>query len=376
MLYEFVGTHRDAIIAKTTRSRPAAGGGVTDAGTYRPRPDGSDGLDSGVPLFLTQLAENLKADTLATPATTTAIGASAARHGRELLERGYNVSQVVHHYGDVCQAITECALEHHTPITTEEFHTLNRCLDTAIAGAVTEHARVTAERTSASEFDRLGRAAHEFRDLLNAALLAFQALKHSQVTINGSAGMVLGRSLMSLRSMIDSTLSEFRLGGETPWRERVNVSRFIDGVTVVANLHAEYHGATLAVEPVDRELFVEGDPQILTSAVMNLLINAFKYSRRGGRVELAVRNRRDRVLIEVEDECGGLPEPSHGHFRALGEQRGRERAGLGLGLSIARQGIRAHGGEIRIRNLPGKGCVFVAEVPLAAPEPAAESTHA
>src|SRR5215208_4882194 len=169
MLYEFVGTHRDAIIAKTTRSRPAAGGGVTDAGTYRPRPGGSDGLDSGVPLFLTQLAENLKADTLATPATTTAIGASAARHGRELLERGYNVSQVVHHYGDVCQAITECALEHHTPITTEEFHTLNRCLDTAIAGAVTEHARVTAERTSASEFDRLGRAAHEFRDLLNAA---------------------------------------------------------------------------------------------------------------------------------------------------------------------------------------------------------------
>jgi signal transduction histidine kinase len=376
MLYEFVGTHRAAIIAKATRSRAPAQASLSDAATHRPHPGGTDMLDSGVPLFLTQLAENLRADALTAPATTSAIGAAAARHARDLLDRGYDVSQVVHHYGDVCQAITECALEQHTPITTEEFHALNGCLDTAIAGAVTEHARVTAARTTASELDRFGRAAHECRDLLNAALLAFQALKHSEVTINGSAGMVLGRSLMSLRSMIDSTLSEFRLGAETPRRERVNVSRFIDGVSVVAHLHAEYHGAMLAVEPVKRELFVEGDPQILSSAVMNLLINAFKYSRRGGRVDLTVRDTHDRVLIEVEDECGGLPQSSHGQGRALGEQRARERAGLGLGLSIARQGIRAHGGEIRIRNLPGKGCVFVAEVPLAAPQPFAESANA
>ena len=44
--------------------------------------------------------------------------------------------------GDICQAVTELALEQHAPITTEEFHTLNRCLDTAIAEAVTEHGRV------------------------------------------------------------------------------------------------------------------------------------------------------------------------------------------------------------------------------------------
>ena len=54
------------------------------------------------------------------------------------------MSQVVHDYGDVCQAITELALERKAPITVKEFHTLNRCLDTAIAEAVTEHARVIA----------------------------------------------------------------------------------------------------------------------------------------------------------------------------------------------------------------------------------------
>jgi signal transduction histidine kinase len=110
--------------------------------------------------------------------------------------------------------------------------------------------------------------------------------------------------------------------------------------------------------------------------VTNLLSNAFKYTPAGGRVILRARAIDGRVEIEVEDECGGLPQSSHGHVRALGEQRARERAGLGLGLSIARQGIRAHGGEIRIRNLPGKGCVFVAEVPLAAPQPFAESANA
>ena len=66
---------------------------------------------------------------------------------------GFTVSQVVHDYGDICQAITELAVEQNAPITTKEFHILNRCLDTAIADAVTEHARITAESRSADDSD-------------------------------------------------------------------------------------------------------------------------------------------------------------------------------------------------------------------------------
>jgi hypothetical protein len=66
---------------------------------------------------------------------------------------GFTVSQVVHDYGDICQAITEWAVEQNAPITTDEFHVLNRCLDTAIADAVTEHARITAASRSADELD-------------------------------------------------------------------------------------------------------------------------------------------------------------------------------------------------------------------------------
>jgi transketolase C-terminal domain/subunit len=84
---------------------------------------------------------------------------------------------VVHDYGDICQAVTELALEQHAPITTAEFHTLNRCLDTAIAEAVTEHGRVSAERASLDELERSGEAAHEIRNMVNTASMAFQMLK-------------------------------------------------------------------------------------------------------------------------------------------------------------------------------------------------------
>ncbi|HMF59104.1 MAG TPA: HAMP domain-containing sensor histidine kinase, partial [Vicinamibacterales bacterium] len=72
--------------------------------------------------------------------------------------------------------------------------------------------------------------------------------------------------------------------------------------------------------------------------------------------------------IEVEDECGGIPESAGDLFKPFADRRGKDRSGLGLGLSIARRAVRAHGGDIHIRNLPGKGCIFVIEVPLAVGE--------
>ena len=75
------------------------------------------------------------------PATAAAITTTATKHGRDLLDQGYSVSQVVHDYGDVCQAVTELAVERRAAISPADFRTLNRCLDDAIAGAVTEYGR-------------------------------------------------------------------------------------------------------------------------------------------------------------------------------------------------------------------------------------------
>ncbi len=134
VLHEFIQANRDAILTRTNQR----------LGNRQWPTVTAHELEHGLPLFLTQLSETLRLETSDNPFPTSAIGSAAAEHGRQLLESGYTVSQVVHDYGDICQAITELALDRKAPITVKEFHTLNRCLDTAIAEAVTEFARVTA----------------------------------------------------------------------------------------------------------------------------------------------------------------------------------------------------------------------------------------
>jgi signal transduction histidine kinase len=362
MLYEFVNLNRDLIIERTR-----------DRVRSRAWPSVAPGeVEHGVPLFLTQLSETLRLEATPAPFPADAIGVAAARHGGELLRSGFTVSQVVHDYGDICQTVTSIAVEQKAPISVEEFQTLNRCLDTAIAEAVTEHARLTAETRSAQEAERLGHAAHELRDSLNTAILAFHTLKRGAVAINGSTGEVLGRSLMSLREVIDRTLSEVRLEAGQRRPARLPVAAFIDEIAATGLLHSEYRDIQFTLEPIDPALSIDADPQLLASAVMNLLHNAFKNTPPGGRVVLRARAEHERLLIETEDECGGIPPTKSDQFQAFGDRRGVDRSGLGLGLSIARKAVRAHGGEISIRNMPGKGCVFIIELPLAAAESVAQ----
>ncbi len=355
MLYEFVTTYRDSIIDRARQKL-----------TARPWPPASpEELENGVPIFLTQLSARLRSESTGAAYSPGAIGVAATRHGRDLMALGFSVSQVVHDYGDICQAITELAIEQGAPITTDEFKTLNGCLDTAIAEAVTEHARITAESRSHEEFERAGHVAHETRDLLNTAFLAYQALKLGTVAINGSTGAVLGRSLMGLRDLVDSTLVDIRIAAKQQRRERVQVRSFLNDIAGAGRLHAESRGLQLVIEPADPAWAVVADPQVLASAVSNLLNNAFKFTPTGGRVVLRAQASEDeRLLIEVEDECGGIPASVGDPFQTLGEPRGRDQTGLGLGLSIARKAVRAHGGDIHIRNAPGKGCVFTVDLPL------------
>ena len=355
MLHEFITTYRDPIIARTREK-------LTD----RPWALVSESeLEHGVPLFLSQLAETLRLEMTTKSFSDKAIADSAARHGRELRASGFTISQVVHDYGDICQAITEVAVAHNLPITTEEFHTLNRCLDTAIAEAVTEHARITAETRTTEEIERTGHLAHEIRDVLHTAVMAFNTLKLGTVAINGSTGSILGRSLMNLRDLVDNTLADVRMDANIQRRERLPVAAFLSEIAVVANLHADVRGLRFAVEPVDAALAVNGDPQLLESAVTNLLNNAFKFTPPGGLITLRAVRDGDRVHIEVADGCGGIAEGIEVVFKPFAGRRKADRTGLGLGLSIARKAVIAHGGDIHFRNVPGKGCVFVIALPLA-----------
>ena len=230
---------------------------------------------------------------------------------------------------------------------------------------MTEHARLTAASQLSDELERIGRLMHEVRNNLNTSLIAFDVLKRGTVGVGGSTGAVLGRSLVSMRTFVDSTLADIRTAASHHRPENVSVLTFLSEVEIAARLHADYSGLKLVIDPIAPTLTARVDPQLLESALMNLLTNGFKFTREGGSVTLRAREQDGKVRIEVEDQCGGIPDTKGDPFRPFGDRRGKDRTGLGLGLSIARKAVRAQNGDVTVRNLPGQGCVFTIEVPLA-----------
>jgi signal transduction histidine kinase len=276
---------------------------------------------------------------------------------------GLTIAQVVHDYGDVCQAITELAVEQDAPIPSHEFGILNLCLDDAIAQAVTEYSRQRERAITDQGTERLGILAHELRNLLNTAVLSFESIKSGRVVAGGSTGLVHSRSLIGLRDLVDRSLAEVRLDAGIDRLEPISVAEFVEEVEVGALLQAKARGVHFAVASVDPSLAVEGDRQILAAALANLLQNAFKFTRVHGNVSLKARASGDRVLFEVEDECGGLPPGKSGELFQPFRQRGADRTGIGLGLSICLKAAHANAGEMHVRDLPGKGCIFTLDLP-------------
>jgi signal transduction histidine kinase len=357
MLHEFLVVNRDEILGRSRTKLVAR---------EVPTPTEAE-LRDGLPLFLDQLVAILRAGKGQRTDGHRGVSDSAALHGGELLRMGLTVGQVVHDYGSICQSVTELATEHDLAITADEFQTFNRCLDDAIAQAVTEYEHQRDRSADRPGVAHLGFLAHEMRNLLTTSMLTFDALTRGSVGVNGSTGALLGRSLRRMRVLIDRTLAEVRLGADTQRTERVSVAELLEEIEIVAKIEVNDRDVQLSVDPGPHDLAVEADHQILAAVMANLVQNAFKFSRSGGQIAVRARAADERVLIEVMDECGGLPPgKAEDLFRPF-EQRDLDQSGLGLGLTISLKGVRASGGEIRVRDLPGSGCVFTVDLPKAAP---------
>jgi signal transduction histidine kinase len=124
-------------------------------------------------------------------------------------------------------------------------------------------------------------------------------------------------------------------------------------------------GIKVSVEAEDR-LEAFADETYLASAVTNLLQNAVKFTKEGGRIILRGRSEGNMALIEVEDECGGLPKGKVEELFTPFVQKSDNRRGLGLGLSITREAIEAQKGSISVQNRPGRGCIFTVRLPVPA----------
>jgi signal transduction histidine kinase len=141
------------------------------------------------------------------------------------------------------------------------------------------------------------------------------------------------------------------------------VSEFIDEIGAGATLDAQVKGLRLSVLPVEEGVEIEADRQVLAAVLGNLLQNAFKFTRPHTAVTVRVRASAERVLMEIEDECGGLTGANTDDMFRPFEQRSTDRTGLGLGLAFSRWGVEANHGRIYARNLPEHGCIFTVDLP-------------
>lgn len=372
MMYQFLTANRTELIARC-REKVAQRG---------PPGASEEELAHGISTFLDQLIKTLIVEASATPMQSrrvsgpsgggqpnlSEIGESATQHGRELQLHGFTAEQVVHDYGDLCQAISDLAVERGQAIEVDEFRTLNRCLDNAIASAVTEFSYqrdfVVADKQAMHLNERLGFFAHELRNQLCTATLALSIIKQGNVGLSGATGGVLDRALIGLGNLIDRSLAEVRMTAGMPVQHRlISLADFIADIKLSASLEAHVSECKLVVSEVDPLLAIDVDRDLLLSAVGNLLQNAFKFTHPGSEVILNAYALADRIVIDVQDHCGGLPpglaEDMFGSF----VQGSEDRSGLGLGLSIARRSVEANHGTLSVRNVPGSGCIFTVNLP-------------
>jgi hypothetical protein len=201
MLHEFIATNRDELIGRCRAKVKARS---------VPPPTESE-INHGVPIFLDQLVEELRLGLSA----HLAMNLTATQHGRDLRRQGFTVSQVVHDYGDVCQAVTEMAVERDAHITADDFRMLNRCLDDAIASAVTEFSRDDEGADDGEAIESVGLLGKKLRHSIRTANVAYQVMKTGQVGFVGSTGTILDQHLSGAERLLDLLLAEVYIRSRT-----------------------------------------------------------------------------------------------------------------------------------------------------------------
>jgi signal transduction histidine kinase len=376
MLHDFLLANRDTLLDRC-KTRIA----------QRATPKAATGMaQHGIPLFLDQLIRTLEAEEASQGAISarvsgasggkvperSEIGASAARHARELSQQGFSFDQMVRTYGDICQAITELAVEETAAINAVEFKTLNRCLDNAIADAVTEFAyqqeSLAMVRGSLAADARQRALSQELRNHLQSATLAIAAIKTGDVGLNGVTGSILDLSLAAMRNVLDRPVPLVAATVGLPLNHRpIGLADFITEIKTFTAPEALARRCVLTVPEVDAGLAVDADRDMLFSVVGSLLENAFRFTHPRSEVVLSAYSAGDHILIDVADNCGGLaPDGAEKVFLAS-KREDDDRPAFRHGLAACRRLIGMNGGALDVRDAPGTGCIFTIKLPRYAP---------
>jgi heavy metal sensor kinase len=245
--------------------------------------------------------------------------------------------------------------------------------------------------------DELGQLARVFNDTLARLEHAFEQLRRftSDASHELRTPLAMIRSVGEVGLQKDGTREEYRDIVGSMLEEVNRLTSLVDNLLTISRAdsgHLQLHRAPVRIMALakeaaglfeilmeekalrldmegDEEVQVEGDCLFLRQALVNIFHNAVKYSPVGETIQVRVRNGRGHnVTVEIQDSGPGIPNEDQARvfdrFYRVDKARWRESGGAGLGLSIAKWAVEAHGGSIRLESVPEHGCTFLVVLPL------------
>jgi signal transduction histidine kinase len=336
------------------------------AGRLAPRALPRPQLADQMPGFLHELARALRAGEGGPPDQRPERSPTSQEHGAQRQMLGIDIASVVCEFGVMDEVIWDLARERGVEVSFDEIALLMSSINTGIRDSAEQYTNRRDKEQREQAAKHFAFLAHELRNPLQSARMALQILEERGIVPLGNARDVLDRGLSHVQELIDRALLSMRLaaGAEVGPREEIELGPMLRELAADSAIDRERRRQSLSLQ-IAEGVVISCEPRLLRSAVGNLLRNAIKFSREGSTVTVRAHRFEGRLVIEVEDECGGIaPERVSQVFDPF-VQASADRSGFGLGLAIAKQAAEAHRGSLRVVNLPGKGCVFALDLPVA-----------
>jgi two-component system phosphate regulon sensor histidine kinase PhoR len=320
-------------------------------------------LNDHIPALLEELVEELHVASRKSIADALLEG-SPPVHGRQRQQAGFDIVEVVAEYNILRGCIHELAESHGIRLAGAPFRILNRVLDEAIGLSVQTFATQQALEVQRRREEYLAFVAHDLRTPLNAVSLATSFLEVTQGR-NAEAETAqmlkaLRRNVRKLESLVTTVLKENdhvrTESGVQLERRELDLWPLVE--TMIHDLHPVAGTAsTRLLNRIPEDLTAWADATLLTRVFQNLIANAINYTPRG-EVEIGAREAGPGGAVEcwVRDNGAGIPpDRLESVFDKLETDPDKEG---GLGLTIVKTFVEAHGGEVTVASTEGEGSVF------------------
>ena len=315
-------------------------------------------LVNDLPLFLDDLAEALSSTAGQWPEMS-----GARKHGRNRMRRGIDIGALSEEMTLVGEIVLELIDEGEMSVPAEEVRKLFQVMGRGVATSVRAYAALRDREIVEQATQHYSFIAHEIRGPLQTARLTAALLLTEQEPRRQKYFERLDSAITQASRLIDDSIVQARLSGNPRVSARpIEISKLAD--TICDEIEEQAQAKSIAIVKEVEALQVEADHKLLLSAITNVMRNALKFSSEGGRVTFRARALEDRVLLEVEDSCGGMPDDLPPKLFQPFVQGTSDRSGFGLGLLIVKRAVEAHHGSVRIVNRPNEGCTFVLDLPL------------